>query len=700
MSDDIKQKIMIFAAVFLTMMMVMQFMARKEQARIAREKWRKQQAKGQGDPGGTNAQSQAAAKPETAPATAQNKKEKTTPAPAVKPAASEPAAAAAEPARVLEIGITRGKAGKRFRMLFTTRGAALKRLVLLDYFHTSAKKPGQEIILLDEVGADLDKAAPCPASLSIMTLDEKAIAGRNYSLVSVPGDAELPAGADAVKRNDKNELVMRTVVDAWEITRTYTFLPKPDFVFAFKVSLRNLATKARKVSYRIVGPCGIVPDDAGRWSPLEISSTQLSSSKPVKTDVTREIVPRISKSKFLVMPRSREEIEVETETLLKHESRDERANLCWLGLKNRFFAAIMLVDDPSITLSSTRRYIRISSNYKQAHPGISQILQVHTFSGKVDLKTAKPGHMVQPGEILEHGYRFYGGPADEKELAFDPRLDNLISYTWGIFNPISQYLVKLLNLIGSAVGNYGIAMILLTLLIKTLLHPLTRKGLRSSHKMQKVAPLIKEVQRKYKDQREKAQQEIMRIYREQGVSPMGGCLPMLIQLPIFFSLYGAFSRGFAVRQASFVPGWIDDLAVPDSIFHWQTPLPVVEWTDLSLLPIAYLIMQIIQMSMQPKSDDPQVQQQQKMMKIMPIVFVFIFYTMPSGLVLYFTVSSLYTLIEHWLIKRKLEDEADRPGGAPAAAGVGIRTPAAPNAGAGAGIGMGLPGGKKKKKRKK
>jgi YidC/Oxa1 family membrane protein insertase len=203
------------------------------------------------------------------------------------------------------------------------------------------------------------------------------------------------------------------------------------------------------------------------------------------------------------------------------------------------------------------------------------------------------------------------------------------------------------------------------------MHGLTRRALASGHQMQKLQPKIKELREKYKDDQTKLHQETMRLWREHGVSPWGSCLPMLIQIPVFFALYGTFARDFAIRQALFIPGWIEDLSQPDALFDLPFVVPLLGWTNFNLLPILYVAMQLFHQSMTPKSEDPNVAQQQQMMKIMPILFMFIFYPMPSGLVLYFTVSACYTAVEHWFIRRRLDAGETQAAGAPAAAGQGI-----------------------------
>ena len=281
---------------------------------------------------------------------------------------------------------------------------------------------------------------------------------------------------------------------------------------------------------------------------------------------------------------------------------------------------------------------------------------------------------IPSGSSYKAGYSFYGGPAADSLLhAADQRFAKVISYTVSWFDFISRWLVQLLNFLDRILGNYGLAIIAVTILIKSLTHPLNRKSFISMQKMQKLAPQLKELQKKYGGDKMRVQQEMARLYKENGVNMAGGCLPMFLQLPIFFALYGAFSQGFSIRHASFIPGWINDLSQPDSVHDLGWTVPVLNFQHISLLPVIYLALQIVQMGMQPKSTDPQQAQQQKMMKFMPVAFFFFFYAMPAGLVLYFTVSSLYGVAESWWLRKVLMPRLgladDSAGKAEAAAGV-------------------------------
>ena len=196
--------------------------------------------------------------------------------------------------------------------------------------------------------------------------------------------------------------------------------------------------------------------------------------------------------------------------------------------------------------------------------------------------------------------------------------------------------------------NYGVAIILFAILIKLLMYPLTHKMFESTQKMQKIQPMIAEVQKKYKNDKVRLNTELRKVYKEQGVNPLGGCLPLVLQIPIFIALYPALKYSIALRQQPFF-GWIQDLAAPDPYYI----LPV-------LMGVFMFVQQKLTMASagdKSKMTDQQkaMQSSQKMMMYgMPIFLVFIFRDFPSGLVLYWTVFNLLSTVQQYFIKKKFD----------------------------------------------
>ncbi|MEW6088862.1 MAG: membrane protein insertase YidC [bacterium] len=220
---------------------------------------------------------------------------------------------------------------------------------------------------------------------------------------------------------------------------------------------------------------------------------------------------------------------------------------------------------------------------------------------------------------------------------------------FGFFSYLSIGLLFVLNGINKFASNYGIAIVLLTLAVKIILGPLTRKSFVSMQKMQKLQPEIEKLQKKYKDNPKGLNAEVMQLYKERKVNPFGGCLPMILQIPIFWALFNTLQNTIELRQAKFI-FWIKDLSQPDTIFHLPFQLPVIS-NNINLLPIIMVITQIIQQNMMPAGAKSS--EQKIMFYAMPVVFAVMFYNFPSGLVLYWTLNNIFTIIQqYFLIKEQ------------------------------------------------
>jgi YidC/Oxa1 family membrane protein insertase len=265
-------------------------------------------------------------------------------------------------------------------------------------------------------------------------------------------------------------------------------------------------------------------------------------------------------------------------------------------------------------------------------------------------------------------YRFYLGPKNQDILGSYNNGNNDYGLTdmqlievsntrgiWGILNPLEKILKWFLFIFYGLVPNYGVAIILLTLLVKIVFFPLTKKGSEATLRMQGVAPKIKELQEKYKDNRQKLNVEMAELYKKEGYNPVAGCLPMLLQLPIFMAMYSLFNNHFDLRGAMFIPGWIPDLSMPESIVDFPPGfrLPILGWTALRLLPFVYVGSQLLYSKVTQTPDQQMNPQMKMMLYVMPIVFFFVLYNMPSGLLVYWIFSNLLTMVQQMAINKYL-----------------------------------------------
>lgn len=249
--------------------------------------------------------------------------------------------------------------------------------------------------------------------------------------------------------------------------------------------------------------------------------------------------------------------------------------------------------------------------------------------------------IIEPGQSQSLACTYYLGPKKNSAMAGTPNeLKRSIHYGW--FDIIAKPLIVGLNFLYTYVHNYGIAIIILTIIIKMLFWPLSQKSYKSMEKMKKIQPLMAEVREKYKDDKDQMNKEVMRLYKAHKVNPAGGCLPMFLQIPVFFALYQALLGAIELRHAPFIEHlpftdlvWLADLSAKDPFY---------------ITPIIMGGTMFLQQKMTPTAGDPT---QAKIMLFMPVVFTFIFLNFPSGLVVYWMVNNILSIAQQWMISRKL-----------------------------------------------
>ncbi|WP_417911339.1 membrane protein insertase YidC [Candidatus Electronema sp. PJ] len=267
-------------------------------------------------------------------------------------------------------------------------------------------------------------------------------------------------------------------------------------------------------------------------------------------------------------------------------------------------------------------------------------------SGEKNIRTVltEGQRELAPGASAVFAHEGYFGPKKLsylKEVGYE--LEETINFGW--LGPLAKPMLWLLNFFHGIFGNYGIAIILLTCAVKGAFWPVTHKGMKSMKNMQKIQPKVAKLREKFKDDPVKMNQEMMAMYKTYKVNPLGGCLPMLIQIPFFFALYKVLMAAIELRHAPFML-WINDLSAPDRLMlGFEIPL-------LHGIPVLTLLMggtMYLQQKMTPTTADPQ---QAKMMQMMPVVFTIMFVNFASGLVLYWFVSNLLSILQQQLINRQ------------------------------------------------
>jgi len=259
-----------------------------------------------------------------------------------------------------------------------------------------------------------------------------------------------------------------------------------------------------------------------------------------------------------------------------------------------------------------------------------------------------PEKSIASGDQVSYEYQVFFGPKSMKLLnSLGYNLGEAIQF--GMFGFIAKPLLWFMNFIFSIIPNYGVAIIILTIVTKIVLWPLGNKSYKSMNEMKKIQPLMAELREKHKNDKKQMNQELMALYKTYKINPMGGCLPMVLQIPVFFALYRMLYQAIELRHTPFLL-WINDLSAPDRLFHFGFSIPFMQ--PPYGIPVLTLVMgatMFLQQKMSPPPGDPA---QAKMMMLMPIVFTFIFINFSSGLVLYWLVNNVLSIGQQYYIQKK------------------------------------------------
>ncbi|HSW54249.1 MAG TPA: membrane protein insertase YidC [Ignavibacteriaceae bacterium] len=321
-------------------------------------------------------------------------------------------------------------------------------------------------------------------------------------------------------------------------------------------------------------------------------------------------------------------------------SRDYNGRVDWLAVRNKYFAAIMIPSDPTLIEGA---YIE-GQSFPTRDLGLKEVYNVRLV---VPFKGS---------DVERRTIGLYIGPVDY-DLLKEINLNLTALVDFGTFfglefivRPIAEYLLlPLLNFLNLFIPNYGFVIIVFSLIIKIVVYPLTRKSFQSMKKMQLLQPKITELKEKLKDDPQKMNKETMKLYQTYGVNPAGGCLPILLQMPIFIALWGLFQAATELRQQPFI-FWINDLSAPDVIYDLGFKLPLFGIQEISGLAILMGVTTFFQQKMTIK--DPK---QQALVYMMPIMLTILFMTFPSGLNLYYFMFNVFSIAQQYYINHKQSD---------------------------------------------
>lgn len=298
----------------------------------------------------------------------------------------------------------------------------------------------------------------------------------------------------------------------------------------------------------------------------------------------------------------------------------------WIGITDRYFMNVLI---PEESIDATMTMEKVGDDMV-----ISQLVLPETA--------------IPPGETIVFPFKAFIGPKDTEMLAkANYELGKAVNF--GMFDILAKPFLWIMNQIYKVIPNYGIAIMILTLLTKIVLFPLGNKSYKSMNDMKRMQPLMTEIREKYKDDKKKMNEETMALYRTYKINPMGGCLPMVVQLPVFLALYRMLYQAIELRHAPFF-GWINDLSVPDRLFHFGFSVPFMQPPyGIPVLTIVMGATMFLQQKMSPPPGDPT---QAKLMMFMPLIFTVIFINFPAGLVLYWLVNNVFSIAQQYYIQKK------------------------------------------------
>ncbi len=560
-----------------------------------------------------------------------------------------------------------------FQIEFINDGAAINTVKLRDYFFSvtdmrlaRSNRPGYEAKILEDptnhpgaysvlnpVWHDKDNRRLSLATRGVHikfadgTELYKHLAKRAWLKEEVKTDG---GGNQSIRyswtlyRNDKYHPILK-------LTKTYT-INKNNYSVDISLKAENLSPEALVITIDQAGPTGLpMEDPRSDMRKAAYGKVLLESADKVQTlfmGKTDDDFENLNPGKNFVLGSSAGQEPV-----------------VWVGQTNKFFGAMMhIVPAQAEQLWSpqwnAQFYVEAVSE--------SPTSKVHVTGVKI------PAWTLSAGKSSEIKFQLFVGPklramfSDETDEHFQPvykQLDYISTIEFrGCFcasDWLSMMMMRLLQAISKVTfGNYGVAIIVLVILVRLVLHPLTKKGQVSMAKMKKLGPALKQLEKKYANDKQALNRERVQIYKQQGATPVMGCLPMLLQMPILISLWGGINASIDLRHASFLPVWIIDLAAPDALFTWTTSLPVIG-TSFNLLPLLLGGAMYWQMKLSPQANQvgatPEQQKQQKMMAVMmPLLMPLMFYSFASGLTLYFMASTLFGAIEQSFIRRHIEAE--------------------------------------------
>jgi YidC/Oxa1 family membrane protein insertase len=481
----------------------------------------------------------------------------------------------------------------KYRLTLNTRGGIAESMLLKEYQHNKPRLTLSTWVpyLTPFLGAANDEVVTEDNLVNMMANDLEDI--RHFS-VEFEGEAALTQGLEqSVFSVSQDDLQLQEgsatlqfvspVVDGVQLIKTYEFYAD-SFLVGYRVQVINRREEVQTLRVRHIFGEGRVPNSDYQQQGAHTGPIYYFDG------------------------------EVETEDAEDVLQEFQIANVDWFGLEDQYFINAVASETPiKLAYFQSQNAFIDGENVPRAY-----------FGARLPIVN------LQPNLQIESRFQAYFGPkADSEMLTFGRNLTESHNMTLGA---LAEPLLALLRWLHGHVGNYGVAIIFLTIIVRLLLFPLTYKGMKGMKRMQQLAPKLKKLQERHKDNKEKLNQEMMALYRKNKVNPVGGCLPLLLQIPVFIALYSALSSAVELRHAPFI-FWLDDLSSPDGLGITPILMGVSLYFQQKLTPTAATM-------------DPM---QVKIMQYLPLVFTIFTFTFPSGLTLYWFTSNLLSIAQQKIL---------------------------------------------------
>jgi YidC/Oxa1 family membrane protein insertase len=533
--------------------------------------------------------------------------------------------------------------GFKFRLDLTNTGAAISKATMSE-FKTRGTKEKEPLVVMQPVDTGAGQIVP--------------MSNGNFYFVNEGLQLRLGMlnwkSSEVIKGEDGSEQVSFEAIvkddngtPAAKIVKTYTVVPK-SYEFECSVRVENLSKDALTTKFDMFGAAGVGREDIR--GDAVVMGAFIGAEQLIETaKLDAATIKKADGASVLSAPKKEQK-------------------LLWAAVANKYFT--MIVRPAPMTQTTTI----VAPDYITGTDGKSGIIDKNIDTVALAMRVAPITLAAAGQETSSQTYKFqvYVGPKDKSLFEQNPLYQQLgyihtIEFgaccSMGFIDTMSFAVLSLMKWAYQYIPNYGVVIVILVLLVRLVLHPVTKSSQISMMKMGKLGPQAEEIRKKYADNKQEMNRRIMELYKEQGASPIFGCLPMLLQMPIWIALYSAIYAGIELRGAEFLPFWITDLSGSDAIFYF-TPvtIPLIGViASFNVLPLLLAVAMYLQQKLTPTSAQgavsEQMQQQQKMMLIMmPVMMLLFLYNAPSGLNLYIMASTFGGVIEQYFIRKHIREK--------------------------------------------